>query len=274
MQLRAADMLNATSINSSSDEWFVRARQNPGAPARLFCFPHAGGAASAYYGWGVALPGVDVVAVQPPGREGRMREPLIVDSRILISRLADALEPRLDRPYIFFGHSMGALMAYEVALELRRRGNRLPSHLYVSGRRSPTVAETGALLHRLPDRELVQELNRRFAGMPTAITEDAELLALFLPIIRADVTLLETHVFTANAPLEVPTSAFGGVDDPGTTPELLTAWQALIAPPVSVQNFAGGHFYLHQHRADFLSKLNADLSARLQDILSTHDSGR
>lgn len=260
--------------SAPGDEWFSRARQNPLAPARLFCFPHAGGAASAYYGWGAALPGVEVLAVQLPGREARLREAPITDSKVLIARLADAIGPRLDRPYIFFGHSMGALMAYELSLELRRRQCRMPSHLYVSGRRSPTVPDTGSLLHRLPDRELVLELNRRFAGMPSAITEDAELLALFLPIIRADVTLLETHVFTSNPALEVSTSAFGGDTDPGTTPELLAAWQALMARPVSVRNFPGGHFYLHQHRADFLRIFSADLTKRLQDMALTHDNGR
>jgi medium-chain acyl-[acyl-carrier-protein] hydrolase len=255
---------------SAGDEWFVCTRQYPAAPARLFCFPHAGGAASAYFGWGRALPELEVVSLQIPGREGRMREPLLVDSSILVTRLADALETRLDRPYFFFGHSMGALMAYEVALELRRRQCPLPSHLYVSGRRSPTLPDPCVQLHRLPDRELVRELNRRFAGLPSAITEDAELLALFLPIIRADVTLLETHALSVGAPLDVDASAFGGIADPGTTLDLLGAWQALLARPLTVRHFPGGHFYLHQHRAEFLRVFSADLRDQLLGLASTH----
>jgi medium-chain acyl-[acyl-carrier-protein] hydrolase len=248
------------------EAWFVRPRPNPAARARLFCFPHAGGAASAYYAWGAALPELEVVAVQPPGREGRMRERPIVHGAELVSRLADALESQLDRPAFFFGHSMGALMAYEVARELRRRGAALPVHLYASGRRSPTVPDVEPQLHRLPDAGLVAELERRFGGMPAAIIEEPELLALFLPIIRADVTLLETHVFGAEAPLDVPMSALGGVDDHQTTPELLGAWQSLCARPIEVRNFRGGHFYLHQHRGEFLQFLRSDLSARLAAV--------
>lgn len=248
------------------EAWFVRPRPNASAHARLFCFPHAGGAASAYYAWGAALPSLDVVAIQPPGREGRMRERPIVDGRELVSRVADALQSRLDIPAFFFGHSMGALMAYEVARELRRRGAPLPRHLHVSGRRSPTVPDVEPQLHRLPDAALVAELDRRFGGMPAAITEEPELLALFLPVIRADVTLLETHDFRDEAPLDVPMSAIGGVDDHQTTPELLGAWQSLCARPIEVRNFRGGHFFLHQHRAEFLQYLRPDLERRIAAV--------
>lgn len=256
------------------DEWFVRPRQNPDASVRLFCFPHAGGAASAYYTWGAALPEVEVVAVQLPGREGRMSEPLIVDSSVLISRLADALEPKLDRPYVFFGHSMGSLLAYEVARELLRRGRRMPAHLYVSGRRSPLIPVTEPQMHRLPDRELAAELSRRFEGMPAAIADDPELLALFIPFIRADMTLLESHVFHPQPVLDIPMTAFGGTSDPQTTPDQLAAWQALSSTPIAVRNFPGGHFYLHQHRADFLRTFSADLGQRVRAIRSTNDAAR
>jgi len=248
------------------ESWFVRPRANPAARARLFCFPHAGGAASAYYAWGAGLPQVEVVAVQPPGREGRMRERPIVEGSELVARLADALEPQLDLPAFFFGHSMGAVMAYEVARELRRRECPLPAHLYVSGRRSPTVADTEPQLHRLADDAFVTELDRRFGGMPAAIREEPELLALFLPILRADVTLLETHEFRDEPPLDLPMSALGGIDDHQATPELLGAWQALSACPLEVRNFRGGHFYLHQHRGDFLAYLRGDLERRLAQI--------
>ena len=246
-----------------SEAWFVRPRPNPAARARLFCFPHAGGAASAYYGWGAALPEVEVVAVQAPGREGRMKEPPIVDSRELVSQLTDAIAPSLDRPVCFFGHSMGALVAYEVARELRRRGAPMPAHLYVSGRRSPTLPESGPLLHPLPDGEFIDELNRRFGGLPAAIVDEPELLELFLPVLRADVTLLETHVFRAEAPLDVPMSAYGGVGDHQTHPESLGAWGTLAARPLTVRTFPGGHFYLHQHRDDFLRAFRQELTRTL-----------
>lgn len=260
-----------TPLPRPGDAWFVRPRPHPYAPVRLFCFSHAGGAASAYYGWGAALDMVEVLAVQLPGREGRMREAPITDSRVLIAQLADAIEPWLDRPFVFFGHSMGALIAYELTLELRRRNLRMPATVFVSGRRSPSVEELGNFMHKLNDRDLVLELNRRFSGLPAAITDDAELLALFLPVIRADITLLETHAGRAELPLDVPLSAFGGIDDAGTSTALLAAWQDLVTPPLRVCHFEGGHFYLHQHRAAFLRDFHADLTALLATILLAHD---
>src|SRR3546814_4585026 len=113
----------------------------------------------------------------------------------LLDRLVAAIEPQLDRPFVFFGHSMGALVAFETARELRRRGLPAPIRLFVSGRRAPTVTDGEAPLHGLPDPALVSELDRRFGGLPTAIKAEPDLLAMFVPIIRADLTLLERHAF-------------------------------------------------------------------------------
>lgn len=248
---------------SPAAAWFVRPRRAPDAAARLICFPHAGGAASAYYTWAAALPGIDVVAVQPPGREARLREAPLIDGAQLVRALADAVAGEIDRPTLFFGHSMGALVAYEVARELSRRGAPLPVHLFASGRRSPTVPDHEPPLHRLPDREFVAELERRFGGMPAAITAEPELLALFLPVIRADVTLLETYPFVAGEPLDVPITVFGGEHDHQTSPSLLAAWQSLSAFPVAVRQFTGGHFFLHERRSEFLPALADEIARAL-----------
>src|SRR3546814_5405370 len=154
---------------------FVRARPRPAAELMLFSSPHAGGAASSDFAWAGALEAVDVLAVQPPGREGRLAEPLIADMTTLLDRLDAAIEPQLDRPFVFFGHSMGALVAFETARELRRRGLPAPIRLFVSGRRAPTVTDGEAPLHGLPDPALVSELDRRFGGLPTAIKAEPDL---------------------------------------------------------------------------------------------------
>lgn len=232
--------------------WLVRVRPRPEAALRLFCFPHAGGAASSYFHWPAALAGVDVAAVQPPGREGRLAEPPIADMPVLLDRLVAAIEPRLDRPFLFFGHSMGALVALEAARELRRRGLPAPARLYVSGRRSPTVPSDEAPLHALPDDELVAELNHRFGGLPAAILAEPELMALFLPVIRADLTVLERHAFRPEAPLDVPITALGGDDDRRAGIEGLEAWRALTSAGFAMRRFPGGHFYLHEQREAFL----------------------
>ncbi|GHD52914.1 thioesterase [Thalassobaculum fulvum] len=233
-------------------QWFARVRPRPQAAVRLFCFPHAGGAASSYFHWPAALDGVDVLAVQPPGREGRIAEPPVADMATLLERLVAAVEPYLDRRFAFFGHSMGALVAFELARELRRRGLPAPERLYVSGRRSPTVPTAEAPLHVLPDDELVAELNRRFGGLPAAILAEPELMALFLPVIRADLTVLERHGFATEPPLAVPITAFGGVDDARATADGLEAWEELTTGGFAMRRFPGGHFYLHERREAFL----------------------
>ncbi|MEQ9332862.1 alpha/beta fold hydrolase [Thalassobaculum sp.] len=243
--------------------WFARVRPRPEAAVRLFCFPHAGGAASSYFHWPAALDGVDVLAVQPPGREGRLAEPPIADMPALLDCLVAEVEPHLDRRTLFFGHSMGALVAFELARELRRRGLPAPERLYVSGRRAPTVPTAEAPLHALPDPELVAELNRRFGGLPAAILAEPELMALFLPVIRADLTVLERHAFSRDPVLDLPITALGGEDDARAPESGLAAWRELTSADFAVRRFPGGHFYLHDRREAFLRDLAAMLAADL-----------
>jgi surfactin synthase thioesterase subunit len=243
--------------------WFGRTPRNPSAPFRLICFHHAGGSASAYARWFALLPRVDVLAVQLPGREARIAEPVIKDIHALVPPLVDALMPELDRQYAMFGHSMGTLVAYEVVRELRRRGARLPVRLYVSGRRAPHTSCSEPLLHTMIDCRLLSELERRYGGMPAAIVDDPQILALYLPIIRADMTLLETYSFQPAPRLSVPITVYGGLEDPGAQPEILDQWQALSAFRLSRQHFPGGHFYLSQRGSDFLPAFTDDLMRTL-----------
>lgn len=250
-----------SSGQGSTAAWFVRPRPRPEATLRLFCFSHAGGGASSYFPWSAALDGVDVLSVQLPGREGRLMEPLIDDADILVARLGEVIEPWLDRPFVFFGHSMGAYLAFETARTLRRRGLPQPRRLIVSGRRAPMEADREAPLHELPDNHLAEELNRRFGGLPTAILAEPELMALFLPIIRADLRLLERGVYRAEAPLDYPISAFGGDEDRRADHAALVGWEALTVGGFEARQFSGGHFYLHERRDAFLSALASVLAS-------------
>lgn len=245
-----------------SSPWFVRSKPKPHADLCLFCFAHAGGAASAFHPWGAKLEGVEIWAIQLPGREGRLSEPLITDFAILQQRLVDELAPRLDRPFAFFGHSMGAIVAYEAARELQQRGLPMPVRIYASGRRAPTRPNREPPLHPLPDAQFIAELKRRFAGLPAVILAEPELLALFLPILRADLTMLERHDFKQEPVLDVPIAAYGGQDDPQTSSDDLEAWRALTTGAFDLRCFPGGHFYLHEQRDSFLPHLAGELNRR------------
>lgn len=243
--------------------WFVRAREKPDAELRLLCFPHAGGAASAYHRWASQL-SAEVVAVQLPGREGRLREPPMLDLLAVARAVADAMQgdPLWQEPpssCVFFGHSMGALLAYETARELQRRGRALPLALLVSGRAPPDHVPDESLLHPLPDADFIDELDRRFGGLPAILREEPELMALFLPVLRADVTMLERHHYVRADPLPLPIAAFGGLADQRARREHLQAWSSFGKEWRGLQQFAGGHFYLHEAGSGLLPALAAEL---------------
>jgi surfactin synthase thioesterase subunit len=211
-----------------------------------------------------------VCAVQLPGRESRLREPPVASIPGLVSALAPALSPLLDLPFAFFGHSMGAVLAAEVARALRAGGGPVPAHLIVSSRRPPHVPGPETPLHVLPDPEFVAELERRYGGIPAEVKQHADLLALLLPAIRADVRALETHRPPPRPPLPCPISAFGGSDDRLAPREQLDAWRSETSAAFRVRVFPGGHFYLDPRRGEVL----ADLAATLAPLLAGARSGR
>jgi medium-chain acyl-[acyl-carrier-protein] hydrolase len=216
---------------------------------RLFCLPYAGGGATLYRSWPRAVPAeLQICRVQLPGRENRVAEPPFRRMPPLVNALTEAIRPYLDRPFAIFGHSMGALVAFELARALRRAGLPQPSRLFLSSHRAPHLPDPDPPLHFLSDDALRAEL-RRLGGTPDEVFEHPELMELMLPLLRADFELCETYAHTSEPPLDVPFSTFGGRDDPTTDEASLRAWSDHTRAPVGHRMFEGHHLYLRNEHA-------------------------
>ena len=255
---------------TARDPWLVRPEIRPTARLRLFCFTYAGGGASIYRPWTRELPPeVELCAIQLPGRESRLLEEPYTEMAALVEQLSAALDPYLDLPFAFFGHSMGALVAFEMARAIRRRRGLSPVHLFVSGHAAPQIRRRRAPVHQLPDAAFVETI-RQLNGTPEQVLENAELMALVLPALRADLALCETYTYGNSAPLGCPISAFGGLADSEVRYDDLRAWQAETTGPFRLRLFPGDHFYLRDERAALLDAIgqtirqSIDLPARLQ----------
>jgi len=221
-----------------------------GAPVRLICFPHAGVGPSAYRQWAPEMaPHVDVVSVLLPGREARLGEPPLRDIEPIIDSVTAALRPLLDRPFAFFGHSMGAVVAFEVSRRLRDTGAGEPLHLFVSGHRAPQLPPRHPPLAHLGDADFIRELQLRYDGIPREVLRHPDLLALLLPAMKADLAAVEGYTFRASLPLACPLSALGGIDDEEATHDELDAWREQSTGPFSLHRLPGGHFYLQALRS-------------------------
>ena len=243
--------------------WIARFPPRPRARLRLFCVPYAGGSASAYRTWFEGLPAtVEVCAVQLPGRETRYTEPLLTDARAAAGALADAIAPLLDRPFAFFGHSLGALVAWETVLALGRQRAVAPAVLFVSGHRAPHLPRDVGPIHDLPETLFVDEL-RRLNGTPVEVFADRELLRLVLPQLRADFRMAETYVPAPAGPLSCSVVALGGSEDERTPRRSLEAWREVTTGPFDVRLFPGDHFYFNRHRATVLGVVAGHLVPHL-----------
>jgi medium-chain acyl-[acyl-carrier-protein] hydrolase len=241
--------------------WVVFPRPNPGARMRLFCFPFAGGGASVFAPWARVLPPeVEVVAVQLPGRESRLSEPAYSDLTELAERLAVELAPFMDRPFALFGHSNGGLMAFELARVLRRDGRRGPVHLFASGRPAPQLELTEPPIHALPHDEFLAAL-RRYNGTPEEVLQNAEIMELIAPTLRADFSLGETYRYRPEPPLAIPISAYGGLRDEEVPQSMVEAWKEQTSSTFSLRMFPGDHFFIIGDRDLVLQELGRELRA-------------
>ncbi|MFG2877350.1 thioesterase II family protein [Streptomyces sp. NPDC048337] len=225
---------------------------------RLVCFPHAGGAAGFYRDWPALMPaGVELVAVQYPGRQDRLTEPRIESMEEMTAGITGALLPVLDTPVAFFGHSMGSAIAYETALRLERRHGVVPVRLFVSGRGAPH-AEPAGETHLGTDDHLVASV-RALGDLDAGIYDEPELRDLLLPTLRSDYKLIETHSPDRPVPVSAPVSALGGDDDPGCAPDELLSWKEVTTARYDRRVFPGDHFYLAAHRADVVAHVTSVL---------------
>ncbi|WP_435112226.1 thioesterase II family protein [Nocardiopsis synnemataformans] len=236
---------------------------------RLLCFPHAGGSASSYFPLSKQLaPEVEVHAVQYPGRQDRRNEACVDDISELAERICEAVSLSPEKPTAFLGHSMGAILAYEVARRLQRRGEGVPVHLFVSGRRAPSRPRREEI-HRRGDTGLITEI-RRLGGTDQRFLDDDELRAIILPMLRADYTAIETYTWDPAPMLECPLTALVGDADPSTTVEEASAWREQTVSGFDIRVFPGGHFFLDANR----SEVAATITSALSHTVSASSQGR
>jgi surfactin synthase thioesterase subunit len=223
--------------------WLLPVHRRVDAPIRLLCLPYSGASAASFVDWRGYVPAcVDAQAVQLPGRANRLREPPYSSLPRLVEALTDALLPQLAHPTVLFGHSMGALLAFELARSLRRRDAPAPLALLLSGCRAAHLPSR-TRLHDLPQDELLARL-AALGGAPAAVLDNRDLLDLLLPALRADLEVAETYRHETESPLDVPIVAFAGDADEQATAADVRAWCVHTTAGCAVEIFAGAHFFL------------------------------
>ena len=241
------------------DSWIACRKPNPQARLRLFCLPYAGTSASVFRTWSDGLPvDVEVCPVQLPGRGTRLMETPFTQPASLVQALAQALVPLLDKPFAFFGHSLGALVGFELARQLRRQTGVQPVRLFVSADRAPQVSHRDRPIHALPEGEFLVEL-RRLNGIPGKVLEEAELMQMILPILRADFAVYETYIYATEPPLNCPISTFGGLRDHRVSRGDLEAWRDQTSGSFSLRMFPGDHFFWNTTQPLLLQILSQEL---------------
>ncbi|AEW99631.1 thioesterase II family protein [Streptantibioticus cattleyicolor] len=232
--------------------WLPYGPPDPG-DRTLFCLANAGAGAASYAGWRALAPdGVRVCPLQPPGRAERFAEPPHAGAPALVDALLDAIGDVFTGDYALFGHSMGAVVAFELARRLQAEGRTPPAHVFVSGRAAPYLPEPNRPIHDLPLDALIDEL-RVIGGTPEEILAEPELMARLQVLLRADFAVNETYRCRADEPIDAPLTVFGGDRDPRAPVASLHAWRPLTTGPFEVRVHPGGHFYLNDRPAELLA---------------------
>ena len=246
--------------NAVQNQWARRFHPAPQAPVRLLCFPHAGGSATYFFPVSRSLtPDIEVLAVQYPGRQDRRTEACVDDLRVLADMIVPEIMPWLDRPTAIFGHSMGAVLGFEVALRLRARGIT-PLALFASGRRAPSTFRDERV-HLYSDAAFIADL-KRLAGTDPQMFDDHQVVQMILPALRGDYRAAETYRWRESPPLDCPIIALVGDRDPQVSIEEASRWSEHTTDEYALAVYPGGHFYLNVHAASVLNLIREQLSGR------------
>jgi medium-chain acyl-[acyl-carrier-protein] hydrolase len=237
-----------------STSWIAHRYPQAKAYLRLFCFPFAGGNAQSFQAWHSDLPpSIEVCPIELPGHGTRLREPLYRELDVLVNSMVTALIPYLDLPFAFFGHSMGALLAFELTRLLRRQYGLVPTHLFVSGRHAPQILPNPNTTptYALPHEQFIEKLEI-LSGTPKTILQNPEIMGVLLPVLRADLTMAETYNYQHEAPLECPIIALGGLQDPVSSQAELEAWQVQTNLQFRHYMLPGNHFFIQSEKSAVL----------------------
>lgn len=249
-------------MKSQNTPWLIRQKTNSNTTVRLFCFPYAGGGASVYRQWQETMPsGVEVCSVQFPGRENRIAEQSFTKLSSLVKAMSEAMDSFYDLPFVFFGHSLGAKIAFELTRELRRNQEVQPVHLIVSGSRAPHIPEPHPL-HMQSDEIIIKEL-RQYSGTPEAVLQSRELVDMYLPILRADFSIDEMYTYYKENPFDFPITAFGGNEDKEASQEEVDAWCQHTLSSFNFQMFEGNHFFIKSSQSHVLDSISQILLQHL-----------
>lgn len=234
--------------------------------AKLICFPFAGGSVSAFRKWKNEISKfVELCLVQLPGRENRINEEPIRRLSTLVIQLADELEPIIkdNNEYFFFGHSMGALISYELTREIQKRGWQMPKKLFISGKNAPHIKRSSknSPVYNLPKDEFIDKI-RGMNGTPEEVLQNTEIMEVYLPILRADFEIVDTFEYKKGYILDCPIVAFCGMDDPLTKPSDVELWRELTNGDFTTHYFLGDHFFILQreNRKSLIQIINNELS--------------
>jgi medium-chain acyl-[acyl-carrier-protein] hydrolase len=253
-------MIPGSNVSARESQWLEFTQMNSGAWARLYCLPYAGGSAAIYREWHDGILGsLDICPIQLPARGRRISERPLERLSSLVAELANVLHQ--DRPFALFGHSMGAIVAFELAREFRRRGLIGPVHLFVSGASAPQLGPNRPPRFRLSRAALIAEL-RKLGGTPDGVFDSDELLELILPALRADFALMDTYQYQAEPPLSCPISAFAGEQDDEAESASVLEWRTQSTGSFRFRQIAGDHFFLRSHREAIRTAISTDLAER------------